>query len=67
MIQITRLDGTEYFINPHMIEFMEKTHTTVITMLSDKKVLVKESCEDIIKKIIKYRKNLGMWGNDPGI
>jgi uncharacterized protein YlzI (FlbEa/FlbD family) len=50
-----------------MIEFMEKTHTTVITMLSDKKILVKESCQEVIDKIKEYRKSLGLWANDQSI
>lgn len=65
MIKVTRINGEEYYVNPHLIEFMEKPHNTVITMLSDKKVLVKEDIEEIISKIIDYRKKLGNWGNDP--
>ncbi len=65
MIKVTRLNGSQFYINPHQIEFMEKTPDTVITMLSEKKVVVRESCEEIFEKIIDYRSNMGIIGNDP--
>ncbi len=63
MIQVSRLNGEVYYINPHAIEFIEETPNTVVTMLSDKKVIVTESIEEILNKIIEYRKKLGDWGN----
>lgn len=64
MITVTRLNGTSFYLNPHSIEFMESTPDTVITMLSEKKIIVKEKCDEIIKKIIEYRKNINSWGNE---
>ena len=64
MIKLTRLNGVQFFINPHLIEFMEKTPDTVITMLSEKKIIVKENCEEVIKKIIEYRNELNFVAND---
>ncbi len=59
MIEVMRLDGTRYWINPHQIEFIEQTPDVTLTMLSGKKIVVKNSPDDIIKKIIAYRKNIG--------
>ncbi len=64
MILLTRLNGEQFYINPHQIEFMESMPDTIIKMLSDRKVIVKENCNDIIKKIISYRKSIGLIGND---
>jgi flagellar protein FlbD len=60
MIEVTRLNGKKYWINPHMIEFMEKNPDVTLTMLSGKTVVVKESPEDIISKIVAYRQKIGI-------
>ena len=60
MIEVERLNGTKYYINPHMIESMESLPDLTITMLSGKKVIVKNSPEDIINKIVNYRKRIGI-------
>lgn len=59
MICVTRLDGKTYWINPHMIESMEKTPDLTVTFFSGKKVVLKDSPEDLIQKIIGYRSKLG--------
>ncbi|MGI5057736.1 flagellar FlbD family protein [Treponema pectinovorum] len=58
MISVTRLDGKKYWINPHMIESMENTPDLTITFLSGKKVMVKDSPDELIEKIIDYRNRL---------
>ncbi|MEE3411563.1 MAG: flagellar FlbD family protein [Treponema sp.] len=60
MIEVERLNGSKYFLNPHMIESMESLPDLTITMLSGKKVIVKNSPEDIINKIVNYRKRIGI-------
>ena len=60
MIEVERLNGTKYYLNPHMIESMESLPDLTITMLSGKKVIVKNSPEDIINKIVNYRKRIGI-------
>ena len=56
MIQVTRLNGKVYWVNPHQIEFMELNPDLTITMLSGKTVVVKETPEQIIDRILEYRK-----------
>ena len=41
-----------------MIESMEKTPDLTITFLSGKKVVVKDSPEDLIQRIVSYRRKL---------
>lgn len=60
MIEVMRLDGKVYWVNPHMIESMETTPDLTLTMLSGKKILVKNSPSEIIEKIIEYRKKIGI-------
>ena len=58
MISVTRLDGKTYWINPHMIESMDKNPDLTITFLSGKKVVVKDDVDELIQRIISYRKQL---------
>ena len=60
MIEVMRLDGKSYWVNPHMIESMETTPDLTLTMLSGKKLIVKNSPQDIIEKILAYRKKIGV-------
>ena len=58
MVKLTKMNGSEFFINPHLIERMEERPDTVITMDSQVQYIVIEKVEDIIKKIVKYRKTI---------
>jgi len=55
MIQATRLNGSSIYINPELIETIEKTPDTIITLTSGKKYVVKESIEELVKRFIKYQ------------
>lgn len=59
MIDVIRLDGKKFWVNPHMIESMEQTPDLTLTMLSGKKIIVRNTPEEITEKIIAYRKQLG--------
>ena len=58
MIKVTRLDGKEYFINPHQIECIEINPDTMLVMLSGKHHIVREEVDDVLGKIEAYRKRL---------
>lgn len=58
MIDVIRLDGEKYWVNPHMIESMEETPDLTLTMLSGKKLIIRNSPAELIEKIISYRRNL---------
>ena len=60
MIDVLRLDGKIYWVNPHMIEAMEETPDLTLTMLSGRKIIVRNSPQEIIHKIIEYRKQIGI-------
>ena len=64
MIQVTRLNGKGFWINPHLIEFLEETPDTVVTLLTGKKVVVKEPAQKILEEIITYRRKLVEGGNE---
>lgn len=60
MIEVTRLDGKSYWVNPHMIESMECNPDLTLTMLSGKKLVLKNTADEVINRIISYRKRIGV-------
>lgn len=58
MIKVTRLNGKEYYINFDLIETIEQTPDTVITLRDGKKYVVLETTEDIIDKIIEFKRKV---------
>ena len=60
MIDLLRLDGKIFWVNPHMIEAMESNPDLTLTMLSGRKIIVRNSPQEIIHKIIEYRKQIGI-------
>ena len=60
MITVTRLNGAELVVNDDLIEFIERTPETVLTMTEGKKVTIKESAEEVLAKIISFRKSVAL-------
>lgn len=55
MIKLTRLDGSEFFLNPDIIESIEETPDTRIRLSNEDRYLVREKAAVIIEKIIAYK------------
>lgn len=64
MVKVSRLNGQEYFLNPHQIEYMEINPDTTLIMLSGKRLVVKEDCQTVIDRIVDYRKRIGALKNE---
>jgi flagellar protein FlbD len=64
MIKVTRLKGKEYWVNPHQIEYIERNPDTTLMMLSGKAIIVLESVDEILKRIVEYRKQIGAFKNE---
>ncbi len=58
MIKLTKLDGKVFYLNPHLVETIESTPDTVITISGGRKLLVQEQAETIIEAIVSYRRNI---------
>lgn len=58
MIQLTKLDDRRLVLNDDLIEFIESTPDTMITLTTGRKIIVKEQVEDIIDDIVNYRRRL---------
>ena len=54
MIQVTRLNGRTVVINALLIEMVEATPDTVITLTTGNKLVVRESVQDVIALVTEY-------------
>ncbi len=57
MIKLTRLNQNEVVINADMIEFVEETPDTLISLVSGKKVMVTEPVDLIINRVVEYKRS----------
>jgi flagellar protein FlbD len=58
MIRVTRLNHTALILNSDLIEHIEMTPDTVITLTSGQKFMVLESPQEIVEEVIAFRKSL---------
>ena len=50
---------SEVILNADLIEFIETTPDTVITMITGKKVLVRETADEVRSRALEYRRSIG--------
>jgi flagellar protein FlbD len=59
MITVTRFDNNPVVVNADLIEFIETLPDTHITLVTGRKLLVRESAADIVDRVISYRREVG--------
>jgi flagellar protein FlbD len=59
MIKVTRLNGQLIVLNADLIEFVEEIPDTIISLTTGKKIMVQENAEQIIEKVIAFKRNSG--------
>ncbi len=64
MVKVTRLDGREYHVNPHQIEYIEQNPDTTLIMLSGKRLVVREDYQTVFDGIVEYRRLIGAFKNE---
>lgn len=55
MIKVTRLNGEELVVNADLIEFIEATPDTVVSLTTSRKLVIKEDVDAIVQAVIKYK------------
>lgn len=55
MIKVKRLNGKEFVVNSDLILYVEETPDTIITLTTGQKVVVTDSVDEIIDKVIAYK------------
>ncbi len=56
MIEVTRLNESKIIVNAELIESVEETPDTVISFVTGKKIIVKESRQEIKNLVILYKR-----------
>lgn len=59
MISVTRFNGTVFHVNALLIESIEETPDTLVTLITGKKFMIKESSSEVISSIQHYLKTIG--------
>ncbi|MGE5545160.1 MAG: flagellar FlbD family protein [Bacillota bacterium] len=60
MIELTRLNGQKIVINLELIESLEETPDTVVTLTTGKKYVVLEKPSQIIAAIVRFKKQVNL-------
>ncbi|MBR6771679.1 MAG: flagellar FlbD family protein [Lachnospiraceae bacterium] len=58
MVEVTRINGTKVLINPDLMELVEETPDTVISFTTGRKIIVKESRQEVKNLVKLYRKDI---------
>jgi flagellar protein FlbD len=58
MIRLTRLNNKPLVVNSELIKFIENAPDTVITLVTGEKIVVLESAEEVMTRIVDYRRRL---------
>lgn len=58
MVRLTLLDNTDIVVNADLIEFVEKTPDTVISLTTGKKIVVRESVDQVIDSVVHYKHDI---------
>jgi flagellar protein FlbD len=69
MIKLTRLNHVPLILNSDLIEHIDTTPDTVVSLTTGQKFMVLESSDEVVEKVIQFRRNVavGVPGAQPGI
>ena len=58
MIELTKLNDIKFSVNPELIEIVETTPDTVITLTTGRKLIENESRQDIKNLVLSYKRKI---------
>jgi flagellar protein FlbD len=58
MIEVTRLNGNVMVMNSDLIKTAEASPDTMLTLINGEKLIVRESCTEVVEKVLAYRARL---------
>jgi flagellar protein FlbD len=58
LIELTRLNGQKLFVNCDLLKYAESSPDTVLTLLTGDKLVVRESCEQVVAQALNYRAHM---------
>jgi flagellar protein FlbD len=57
MIEVNKLNGAVFMVNPDLIRYIEATPDTVLTFTDGQKISVKNPPKEIVDRIVRYRRS----------
>ena len=58
MIELTKINGVKILVNPDLMELVEETPDTVIAFTTGRKIIVKESRQEVKNLVKSYRQDI---------
>jgi flagellar protein FlbD len=58
MIRLTRLNNQPLTVNSDLIKFVEQSPDTLITLVTGEKIVVRESSEEVLARLIEFRRSV---------
>jgi flagellar protein FlbD len=58
MIRLTRLNNQGLTVNSDLIKFVEQSPDTLITLVTGEKIVVRESVEEVLGRLIEFRRSV---------
>jgi len=58
MVRLTRLNSTELVVNADLIEMLESSPDTIVTLTTGQKLIVKESVDEVMEKVKEYKRSI---------
>ena len=65
MIKLNRLNGFEIVVNAELIEWIESNPDTTLTLATGTKVIVRNTSDEVVAKILEYRRSVNSEGKTP--
>lgn len=58
MVRLSRFDNSEFYVNADLIETVETTPDTVISLTNGKKLVVREPAEEVVSRVVEFRRRI---------
>ena len=63
MITVTKINDRDIIVNCDLIEVIETTHDTTLTTTTGKKIIVLDTVEEILQKVVEYKGRINKVAN----
>ena len=58
MIEVTKMNGRKVLVNPDLIELVEETPDTVVLFTTGRKIIIKESRQEVKNLVKSYKRDI---------
>ncbi len=65
MITVTRFDHSDFIVNADLIEIVESLPDTHITLVTGKKLLVRQTADEVVARVVEFRRLAGIFPRPP--